>query len=157
MIARTEFSFLLQLSNYCQQGVTASRDLIVSGVREFSWVLWISIFLCWLAYLAIMHMKSQVPRAWLPHTSREINQIAGGSVPLPSLNFEICERESYIKGVILRIPLYCKILMIVAHGWIRYQVKVLCIIFSHNITFIYIYIYIYIYIFTIFIIASPVA
>ena len=97
--------------------MTASRDLIVSRVREFSWFLRISIFLWWLAYLATMHMKSQFPRAWLPHSSREINQITGGSDPLRWLNFEICESEPYINDVILRMPLYCKFLMIVVPDW----------------------------------------
>ena len=63
-----------------------------------------------------MHMRSQFPRAWLPHTSREISQIAGGSEPLRSLNFEICESEPYINDAILRIQLYCKFLMIVVPG-----------------------------------------
>ena len=61
-------------------------------------------------------MKSQFPRAWLPHSSREINQIAGGSDPLGWLNFDICESEPYINDVIVRIPLYCKFLMIVVLG-----------------------------------------
>ena len=96
--------------------VTASRDVIVSRVCEFSRVLRISVLLWWLAYLATMHMKSQFPRAWMPHTSRGINQIAGGSDPLRWLNFENCESETYINDVILRIPLYCKFLMIVVPG-----------------------------------------
>ena len=91
MIARTEFSFLLQLVNKRAQGVTTSRSLIVSRVREFSWFLRISVFLWWLAYLTTMHMNSQFSRAWLPHSSLEINQIAGSSDPLRWLNFEICE------------------------------------------------------------------
>ena len=91
-------------------------SLIDSRVRKFSWVLGISVFLWWLAYLVAMHMRSQFPRAWLPHTSREINQIAGGSEPLRSLNFEICESEPYINDAILRIQLYCKFLMIVVPG-----------------------------------------
>ena len=48
--------------------------------------------------------------------SREINQIVGGSDPLRWLNFEICESEPCINDVILRIPLYCKFLMIVVPG-----------------------------------------
>ena len=61
-------------------------------------------------------MKSQFPRVWLPHTSLEIDENAGVSDPLRSLNFEICESEPYINDVILRIPLYCKFLMIVVPG-----------------------------------------
>ena len=80
-----------------------------AGFRE-------SVFLWWLAYFAIMYMKSQFPRAWMPHTSREISPIAGGSDPLRLLNFEICESEPYINYVILRIPLYGKFLMIVVPG-----------------------------------------
>ena len=91
-------------------------QLTVSRVPEFSWVSGISVFLWWLAYFAIMYMKLQFPRAWMPHTSCEISQIAGGSDPLRSLNFEICESEPYINYVILRIPLYGKFLMIVAPG-----------------------------------------
>ena len=63
-------------------------QLTVSRVPEFSWVSGISVFLWWLAYLAIMYMKSQFPQAWMPHTSCEISRIAGGSDPLRSLNFE---------------------------------------------------------------------
>ena len=63
-----------------------------------------------------MHMKSQFPRAWLPHSSREINQIVGDSDPLRWLNFDNCESELYVNDVILRIPLYCKFLMIVVPG-----------------------------------------
>ena len=88
-----------------------------SARGEFSWVLGISVFPWWLAYLAIMYMKSQFPRAWMPHTSREISQIAGGIDLLCSLNFEFCESGPYINDVILRIPLYCKFLMIVVPGW----------------------------------------
>ena len=33
------------------------------------------------------------------------------------LNFENCETKPYINDVILRIPLYCKFLMIVVPGW----------------------------------------
>ena len=36
----------------------ASQNLIISRVREFNGVSGISAFLCWLAYLATMHMKS---------------------------------------------------------------------------------------------------
>ena len=117
LTSATEFSFLSQLSNNCAWGVTVSRNLAVSRVREFSWVSRISVFLWCLAYFAIMYMKSQFPRAWIPHTSREISQIAGGIDPLLSLNFEICESGPYINGVILRIPLHCKFLMIVVPGW----------------------------------------
>ena len=53
-------------------------------------------------------MKSQLSQAWLAHSSREINQIMGGSDPLRWLNSENCESEPYINDVILRIPLYCK-------------------------------------------------
>ena len=127
MIARTEFSFLLQLSNNCAKGVTAFWDLIVPRVCEFSLVLGISVFLWWLAYSAAMHMRPQFSRAWLPHSSREINQIAGGSGPLRSLNFKICESYSCIIGVILRIPLYCKFLMIVVPGWRLYICIYICI------------------------------
>ena len=56
-------------------------------------------------------------RAWLAHSSREISQIAGGSDPLRWLNFKICESEPYINNVILRIPLYKKILMVLVPGW----------------------------------------
>ena len=73
------------------EGVTASRDLIVSRVRELSRVLEISVFLWWLAYLASMHVKSQFPLAWSPHSSREINQNARGCNPLRWLNFGNCE------------------------------------------------------------------
>ena len=117
MIARTELSSLVQLLNNCACGFTPSRDLIVSRVQEFSCVLEISLLLWWLAYLAAMHMNSHFPRAWLPHNSCGINQIAGGSDPLCWLNFEICEREPYINDVILRIPLYCEFLMIVVPAW----------------------------------------
>ena len=44
------------------------------------------------------------------------NEIAGGSDPLRSLNFKICESEPYINDVILRIPLYFKFLMVVVPG-----------------------------------------
>ena len=44
------------------------------------------------------------------------NEIAEGSHPLRSLNFEICENGPYINDVILRIPLYCTFLMIVLTG-----------------------------------------
>ena len=108
MIARTEFSFLLQFSNNHAQGNTASQNLIFSRVREFSRVSGIGVFLCWLAYLATMHMKSQFPQAWLAHNSPEINQITRGSDSLRWLNSENCESEPYINDVILRIPLYCK-------------------------------------------------
>ena len=90
---------------------------LFQGVCEFSWVLGISVFLWWLVYLAIMYMKSHFPRAWMPHNSREISQIAGGSDPLRSLKFEICESEPYITDTILRIPLYCKFLTIVVPSW----------------------------------------
>ena len=54
-------------------------------------------------------MKSQFPQNWLAQSSREINQIIGGSDPLGWLNFKNCESEPYINEVILRIPLlYCK-------------------------------------------------
>ena len=53
-------------------------------------------------------MKSQFPQAWLPHSSRETNQIMGGSDPLRWLNSENAESEPYINDVILRISLYCK-------------------------------------------------
>ena len=41
-------------------------------------------------------------------SSREINQITGGSDPLRWLNFENYESEPYINDVLLRIPLYRK-------------------------------------------------
>ena len=53
-------------------------------------------------------MKSQFPQVWLAHSSREINQITGGSVPLRWLNSANCESEPYINDVILKIPLCCK-------------------------------------------------
>ena len=53
-------------------------------------------------------MKSQFPQAWLAHSSREINQIKGGSDLLCWLNSKNCEREPYINDVILRIPLHSK-------------------------------------------------
>ena len=108
MIARTELSFLLQLSNNHAYGITASQNLIVSRVREVDRVSGIIIFLYLLAYLETMHMKSQFPQAWLAHSSREINQITGGSDHLRWLNFKNCESEPYINDVILRVPLYCK-------------------------------------------------
>ena len=109
MIARTELSFLLQLSNNHAKGITASRNLVVSRVREVSRVSGISVSLCWLAYLAAMHMESYFPQAWLAHSPRETNQITGGSYPLRWLNLENYESELCIYGVILRIPpLYCK-------------------------------------------------
>ena len=74
----------------------------------FLWMMGISVFLCWLAYLATMHMKSQFPQAWLAHSSREINQITGGRDPLRWLNSKDCESEPSINDVMLRIPLYCK-------------------------------------------------
>ena len=61
-------------------------------------------------------MKSQFPRVWLPHISLEVDENAGGSDPLRSLNFEISESEPYINDVILRILLYFKFLMIVVPG-----------------------------------------
>ena len=76
------------------------------------------------------------------------------------LNFENCESKPYINDVILRIPLYCKFLMIVVPSWrlsvrrqetkFKYQVKLFCIVFSffpqnYLPTILYIYIYIYIY------------
>ena len=76
----------------------------------------ISDFLCWLAYLATMHMKSQFPQGWLPHSSCEINQITGGSDSLRWLNSENCESEPYINAVKLRIPLYCNFFKIVVPG-----------------------------------------
>ena len=79
MIPRTELSILLQLSNNHAKGITASQNLIVSRVGEVNRVLGIIVFLCWLTYLAAMHMKSQFPQAWLAHGSREISQITGGS------------------------------------------------------------------------------
>ena len=109
MTARTEFSFLLKLLNNHSQGITAFQNLIVSRVCEFNQVLGINVFLCWLAYLAAMHMKSQFPHAWLAHSSCEINQIMGGSDPLCWLNFENCESEPYINHIILKTPLYCKV------------------------------------------------
>ena len=109
MIERTKFSFLLQLSNSHAQMITASQNMIVSRVREFNWISGISVFQCWLAYLATMHMKSQFFQAWLPHSSCEINQIVGGNDPLRWLNFKNFESEAYINDVILRIPLYCKL------------------------------------------------
>ena len=83
-------------------------------------------------------MKSQFPRAWLPHSSRVINQIAGGSDPLLNLlNLEICEIESYISDAILRIPLYCKFLMTNDRCiWLKivtnfkYNVKLFCIVYN---------------------------
>ena len=54
-------------------------------------------------------MKLQFPQAWLVHSSREINQITGGSDPLRWLNSGNCETEPYINDVIYRIPLYCKL------------------------------------------------
>ena len=86
--------------------------MIVSRVREFSRVLGINFLLQWLAYLATMHMKSQFPRAWLPHSSRGIYQIVGLN-RLRWLNFENCESEPYINDGIFRIPLYCKFLLII--------------------------------------------
>ena len=41
-------------------------------------------------------------------SSREINQITGGSDPLRWLNFENYESEPYINDVLLRIPLHRK-------------------------------------------------
>ena len=67
--------------------------MIVPRVREVKRVLGISVFLCWLAYLANMHMKSQFPQAWLANSSRKINQIMGGSDSLRWLNFQNCENE----------------------------------------------------------------
>ena len=67
MIPRTELSILLQLSNNHAKGITASQNLIVSRVGEVNRVLGIIVFLCWLTYLAAMHMKSQFPQAWLAH------------------------------------------------------------------------------------------
>ena len=81
MIARTELSFLLQLSNNHAKGITASQNLGVSRVREVSRVSGISVSLCWLAYLAAMHMESYFLQAWLAHSPRETNQITGGSIP----------------------------------------------------------------------------
>ena len=116
MIARTDLSFLLQLSNIHTYGITASQSLIVSRVREVNRVSAIGVFLCLLVYPATMHMNSQFPQTWLTHSSREINQITGGSDPLCGLNFENCESEPYIDDVILRMPLYCKFLMIIVPG-----------------------------------------
>ena len=65
MIARTELSILLQLSNNHAKGITASQNLIVSRVGE-STGFWELLF-------------SQFPQAWLAHGSREISQITGGS------------------------------------------------------------------------------
>ena len=53
-------------------------------------------------------MESQFPQAWLAHSSREINQITGGSDPLRLLNSENSQSEPYINDVMLGIPLYCK-------------------------------------------------
>ena len=80
-----------------------------SDCLKSSWVVsGISVFRCWLVYLANMHMKSQFPQACLAHSSREINQITGDSDSLRGLNFENCESEPYINDFILRISLYCK-------------------------------------------------
>ena len=53
-------------------------------------------------------MKSQFPQAWLTHSSREINPIAGGSDPMRWLNSENYESEPYRNDVTLRIPLHRK-------------------------------------------------
>ena len=101
----------------------------------------ITVFLYWLAYLATTHIDSQFPRACLPHSLREINQITGGSHPLRWLNFKNCESEPYIYDIILRIPLYCKLFLNDRSTWLKiaivsppalkfkYQVKLLCIVF----------------------------
>ena len=68
------------------------------------YVVCITVFSC----VASMHMKPQFPQAWLPHSSHEINQIAGSSDHLCWINFEISESEPYISDVILSIPLCCK-------------------------------------------------
>ena len=70
-----------------------------------NWFLICGIFIYCGIYL---YMESQFFQAWLAHSSREINQIMGGSDPLRGLNFENCESEPYINDVILSIPLYCK-------------------------------------------------
>lgn len=93
MIARTDLNFLLQLSNNHTYGITASQSLIISRVPEVNRVSAIGVFLCLLVYPATMHMNSQFPQTWLTHSSREINQITGGSDPLCGLNFENCESE----------------------------------------------------------------
>ena len=69
-----------------RKGSQLPQNLTISRVREFNRVSGISVFLCWLAYLATMHMKSQFPLAWLAHSSHEINQITGGNDPLRWLN-----------------------------------------------------------------------
>ena len=47
-----------------------------------------------LAYLTTMYMQSQFSQA---HSSREINQVTGGSDSLRWLNFENCESGPYKK------------------------------------------------------------
>ena len=64
--------------------------LIVSSVCKVNRVSAVTVFLCWLAYLAPMYMKSQFSQAWLAYSSREINQITGGKDPLRGLNLENC-------------------------------------------------------------------
>ena len=67
--------------------------LVVSSVCEVNRVWAVSVFLCWLAYLAPMYMKSQFSQAWLAYSSREIIQITGGKDPLRGSNLETVKRN----------------------------------------------------------------
>ena len=111
------FCYIFRTTVHKGSQISGSWDLIVSRVREISRVLGISVLLWWLGYLASLHMMSQFLWAWLPHSPREINQIARGCYPLRWLNFENCESKPYMNNVLLRIPLYCKFLIIVVPGW----------------------------------------
>ena len=83
-----------------EQPCTASRNLIISRVCEVSWVLGISVFLCWLAYLATMHMKLQLLQSLASSQLMWINQSTGGS-KLQKLWKWILNKWCHIKDTII--------------------------------------------------------
>ena len=93
-----------------RKGSQLPQDLVVSKVRKANLVSGISVFLSWLAYLAVMHMKSQFRQAWLAHSSDEINY--GMVVILALVKLRNCESEPYINHAILLMLVYCNFVVV---------------------------------------------